>query len=150
MSGLLNGTLENGLVMENGVVKDGKNCQGEIVVPEGATEIANQAFYQNKKLTGLYLPDGVKKIGNYTVNGCLNLEYIRVPESVEELGEDALVKKIESNFGFTHVVESKQYFPQIRCTEGSYVDKAIQEMKAKDGWKDSHSNEHIVEIVYEP
>ena len=149
MSGELNGTLENGLVVENGIVKDGKNCEGEIVVPAGVTEIANQAFYQNKKLTGLYLPDGVKKIGNYTVNGCQNLEYIRVPESVEALGEDALVKKIESNFGFTPVVESKQFFPQIRCKEGSFVDHAIQEMKSKDGWKDSHSNEHIVEVVYE-
>lgn len=149
MSGLLNGTLENGLVLADGVVKDGKNCEGDIVVPDGVTEVASQAFYQNKKLTGLYLPDGVKKLGNYTVNGCVNLEYVRVPESVESLGEDALVKKIESNFGFTHVVESKQYFPQIRCKEGSFVDKAIQEMKAKDGWKDSHSNEHIVEVVYE-
>lgn len=143
------GTLENGLVIQNGVVKDGKACEGEIVVPSGVTEIANQAFYQNKKLTGLYLPDGVKKIGNYTVNGCQNLVFIRVPESVETLGEDALVKKIESNFGFTHVVESKQYFPQIRCKEGSFVDRAIQELKAGDGWKDSHSNEHIVEVVYE-
>ena len=41
---MLNGTLENGLVIDNGVVKDGKNCQGEILVPEGVTEIANQAF----------------------------------------------------------------------------------------------------------
>ena len=148
MSGELNGTLENGLVVENGIVKDGKNCEGEIVVPAGVTEIANQAFYQNKKLTGLYLPDGVKKIGNYTVNGCQNLEYIRVPESVEALGEDALVKKIESNFGFTHVVESKQFFPQIRCKEGSFVDHAIQEMKSKDGWKASHCNDDIVDVVY--
>lgn len=145
----LNETLENGLVIVDGIVKDGKNCEGEIVVPEGVTEIANQAFYQNKKLTGLYLPDGLKKIGNYTVNGCQNLEYIRVPESVDILGEDALVKKIESNFGFTHVVESKQFFPKIRCKEGCFVDRAIQEMKSKDGWKDSHSNEHIVEVVYE-
>lgn len=28
------------------------------------------------------------------------------------------------------------------------MDRAIQEMKARDGWKDSHSNEHIVEVVY--
>lgn len=146
---MVDGTFENGLVIVNGVVKDGKACEGEIVVPDGVTEVADQAFYQNKKLTGLYLPDGLKKIGKYTVNGCLALEYIRVPESLEALGEDGLVKKIESNFGFTHVVESKQHFPQIRCKKDSFVDKAIQEMKAKDGWKDSHSNEHIVEIVYE-
>jgi hypothetical protein len=74
-------------------------AEKKIVVPEGITEIASQAFYQNKKLTGLYLPDGVKSIGNYTVNGCESLEYVRVPESVEILGEDVLVKKIESKSG---------------------------------------------------
>ena len=59
---MLNGTLENGLVIDNGVVKDGKNCQGEILVPEGVPEIANMAFYLNKKLTGLFLPDGGNSI----------------------------------------------------------------------------------------
>ena len=71
-----------------------------------------------------------------------------MPESVEELEEGALVKKLESNFGFTHVVETKEYYPQIRCVEGSFTDKAILEMKKKDGWDKSHSNEHIVDLVY--
>lgn len=149
MGELYTGTTPEGLVIENGIVKDGKACEGEIIVPDGCVEIANQAFYQNKKLTGLYLPDGLKVIGKYTVNGCQNLAYVRVPESVEKLGEGALVQKIESNFGFTHVVESKEYYPQIRCKEGSFVDQAFQEMKKTDGWHQSHSNQHIVELVYE-
>lgn len=149
MGELYTGTTPEGLVIENGIVKDGKACEGEIIVPDGCVEIANQAFYQNKKLTGLYLPDGLKVIGKYTVNGCQNLAYVRVPESVEKLEEGALVQKIESNFGFTHVVESKEYYPQIRCREGSFVDQAFQEMKKTDGWQQSHSNQHIVELVYE-
>lgn len=56
------------LVVENGIAKNGEQCQGEIRVLDGVTEIANQAFYQNKEITGLYLPDGVKTIGKYTVN----------------------------------------------------------------------------------
>lgn len=149
MAELFHGTTPEGLVVENGVVRDGKSCEGEICIPEGCTEIASQAFYQNKKLTGLSIAEGVKVIGKYAVNGCINLQYVRVPESVEKLGEGALVKKIESNFGFTHVVETKEYYPEIRCKEGSYVDQALKEMKQKDGWKDSHSMEHVVEVRYE-
>lgn len=149
MAELFHGTTPEGLVVENGIVRDGKACEGEIRIPDGCTEIASQAFYQNKKLTGLYIPDGVKSLGRYTVNGCLNLTYVRVPESVEKMGEGALVKKIDSNFGFTHVVETKEYYPEIRCKKGCYVDLAFQEMKKKDGWKDSHSMEHIIQFSYE-
>lgn len=149
MAELFNGTTPEGLVVENGVVRDGKACEGEIRIPDGCIEIASQAFYQNRKLTGLYIADGVKVLGKYTVNGCSNLQYVRVPESVEKLGDGALVKRIDSNFGFTHVVETKEYYPEIRCREGSYVDQFFKEMKKKDGWKDSHSMEHIVTVSYE-
>ena len=52
-------TLENGLIMENGVVKSGKNCEGDIVLPEDAKAIAPKAFYNNKKITSLTLPEGL-------------------------------------------------------------------------------------------
>lgn len=140
-----------GLIIENGVLKDGKACEGVVEVPEGVTEIARQAFYRNKNLTGLILPEGVKKIGSYMVNGCANLEYIVVPESVEELGEDAFLKKSESNVTFKHTVDAKYYLPEIRCKEGSYVDQAIKEILSKDGLapSGSHSDEHIVTVVYQ-
>lgn len=55
-------TLENGLIMENGVVKSGKNCEGDIVLPEDAKAIAPKAFYNNKKITSLTLPEGLTSI----------------------------------------------------------------------------------------
>ena len=128
------------LVIENGIVKDGKKCEGEIRIPEGVTEIANQAFYQNKKITGIYLPDGVRKIGKYTVNGCENLSYVRVPKSVESLGESGLVKKFESNCGFTHTIQS---------TEGSWIDQKIGELIGKGNQIQSHSTTYVVEMEYE-
>lgn len=140
--------MEN-LVIENGIVKDGKKCEGEIRIPEGVTEIANQAFYQNKKITGIYIPDGVKKIGKYTVNGCENLEYVRVPGSVEALRESGLVKKFESNCGFTHTIQSTEYYPRIRCKEGSWIDCKIREMTGKGNQIQSHSTTYAVEIEYE-
>lgn len=138
-----------GLVIVDNVVKDGKKCSGEVVIPEGVKEIANLAFYQNKNLTGLYISDGVEKIGNYIVNGCINLEYVRVPDSLTKVGDGGLVKKIESNAGFTHVIESKEYYPVIRCHKGSYIDNLMNEQKSHDGWVASHSNEHIVKFEYE-
>lgn len=145
---LYTGTTADGLVIDQGVLVDGKNCEGEITVPLGTVEIKEQAFYRNKKLTGLILPQGLTTIGKYAVSSCENLTYIVVPESVIKLGEDALVIKFESNFGFTHVVESKQYYPEIRCKEGSFIDETIKQYKEKDGWDNSHSNEHLVTVKY--
>lgn len=140
--------MEN-LIIENGIVKNGKNCKGEIIIPEGVTEISNQAFYQNKEITGLYIPDGVKKIGKYTVNCCEKLEYVRVPESVESIGESGLVKKFESNCSFDHTIASKEIYPEIRCKEGSYVDNMFKEMLEKKSGIASHSVTYVVELKYE-
>lgn len=138
------------LVIENGIVKSGKTCEGIVVVPEGVTEIARQAFYKNKELTGLVLPEGLKIIGAYSVNGCVNLEFIDIPDSVEELGDDALVRKTESNVTFKHTIDTKLFMPEIRCTEGSFVDEEIKKILSKDGPapSGSHSNEHVVAVVY--
>ena len=102
-------TLENGLIMENGVVKSGKNCEGDIVLPEGAKAIAPKAFYNNKKITSLTLPEGLTSIGAYAVSGCKNLAYMLIPGSVTDIGDHGLMKKFESDVGFTHVMENKEY-----------------------------------------
>lgn len=141
-------SMEN-LMIENGIVKNGKACKGEIRIPDGVTEIANQAFYQNKEITGIYIPDGVKKIGKYMVNGCEKLAYIRVPESVEIIGESGFVKKFESNCSFDHTIESKEIYPEIRCKERSYTDKMLKEMLAKEHKTAGHSVTYEVEVVYE-
>ena len=55
-----------GLIIENGIVKDGKTCEGVVTVPDGVTEIARQAFYKNKALTGLVPAEVLNKIGAYS------------------------------------------------------------------------------------
>ncbi|MGN0976218.1 MAG: leucine-rich repeat protein [Gemmiger sp.] len=139
---------ENGLVIENGVLTDGRKCVGDVTVPEGVTEIAPKAFYNNRALTGLTLPEGLVKIGKFAVGGCPNLSYVRVPDSLTEMGENALMCKFESDVGFTHVMENKEYYPQIRCRAGSWIDGKMQELKASDNWQNAHGTKHIVEIVY--
>lgn len=142
------GTTTDGLVISNGVVVDGKACTGEVTVPEGVVSIADKAFYNNRGLTGLILPEGVTRIGKYAVGGCPNLKFVQVPESVTEVGECALMNKFESDVGFTHVMENKEYYPEIRCKKGSWIDGKMQELKASDSWQDAHGTKHFVEIVY--
>ncbi|MBS6842226.1 MAG: leucine-rich repeat protein [Clostridiales bacterium] len=141
-------TLENGLIMENGVVKSGKNCEGDIVLPEDAKAIAPKAFYNNKKITSLTLPEGLTSIGAYAVSGCKNLAYMLIPGSVTDIGDHGLMKKFESDVGFTHVMENKEYYPLIRCPAGSYVDTFMQQIRQSDSWEDSHGTRHFVEIEY--
>lgn len=139
----------NGMVIEDGVLKSGKECSGDVVIPEGVVKIGDMAFYTNKNITSLTINDGCKEIGKFICNLCPNLEYIKVPASVEKMADKALVVKIERSADFTHTIEAKEYYPKIYCQKGSYVDLAFQEMKSKDGWVASHSNEHVVEIIYE-
>lgn len=141
-------TLANGLVIENGVVIDGRQCSGEVEVPAGVTEIAPKAFYNNRALTGLVLPDGLVRIGKFAVGGCPNLAYVQVPDSLAEMGENALMCKFESDVGFTHVMENKEFYPEIRCRQGSWIDEKMLALKASDSWAGSHGTKHIVELRY--
>ena len=148
MSELFTGTTNSGLVIKEGIVTSGKDCAGEIRVPEGTIGIADQAFYQNKLLTGLHLPEGLTAIGKYAVSGCINLNYIQVPESLSKLGENALVKRFESIVGFTHTMDSKEYYPEIRCKEGSWGDLQLQHLKASAVKSGASSTERIIELKY--
>ncbi len=142
--------MENGLIIENGIVKSGKDCEGVVEIPAGVTEIAKQAFYQNRKITGIIIPEGVTKIGSYSVNGCQALGFIEVPASVVSLGDDALVKRIDTNWTFNHTMDSKTYLPEIRCVKGSFVDEALSKMKEDDEKLKggTHTNDHIFTVVY--
>jgi hypothetical protein len=139
---------ESGLVIEGGIVKDGKACTGDIIVPEGVTAIAEKAFNNNKQLTGLQLPEGLISIGKFTVSGCINLIYVDVPESVTQLGESALVRQFESDVGFTHTMESKEHYPEIRCKKDSWIDQKVQEIQKSDVRAASYSVLHLVELKY--
>ena len=135
------------MIIEDGVLKNGRLCEGEVVIPEGVTEIAEKAFYNNKKMTGLVIPEGVRHIGRFAVSGCKLLQYVQVPDSVESMDEQALMRKFESDVGFTHVMENKEHYPEIRCHAGSWIDARMRRIQASDSWADSHGTKHLVEIV---
>ena len=72
-----------------------KTYADSVVVPEtvtyknkkySVTGVANRAFYNCVNLTGVSLPNSVKKIGTYAFYGCTNLTGAVLPDSVKEIG----------------------------------------------------------------
>ena len=51
--------------------------------------IDNTILYQNSVTKEIYIPDGVQAIGGFRV--CTNLEKVRIPNSVQEIGEEAFI-----------------------------------------------------------
>ncbi len=77
---------EDPLVVVNHVLIDGKACTGDVVVPEGVTQIVAGAFRECAELTGVTLPSTLEKIGNFAFDDCSALERIEFPDKTIEVG----------------------------------------------------------------
>jgi hypothetical protein len=67
--------------------------EGDLVLPNDgrATVIADRAFYNQRQLTGIAIPDGVTDIGNEMFRKCTNLTSVVIPDSVTSIGSDAFL-----------------------------------------------------------
>lgn len=74
-------------VILGGVLIDGQNCVGEVVIPEGTVHIADCAFRENDKIISVSMPQTLKSIGNEAFADCHGLKYVRMEDSVTEIGE---------------------------------------------------------------
>ncbi|MBR1506797.1 MAG: leucine-rich repeat protein [Eubacterium sp.] len=72
--------------MKKLVICPGKKS-GEVVVPDGVTEIGDKAFAGVLSLNGIILPDSVTEIGNSSFWIVGGNQSFRIPESVEIIGE---------------------------------------------------------------
>jgi hypothetical protein len=84
----------NILVIEDGVVIDGKRYKGTPVIPEGVTEIGEYAFYLytvGEEVSEIYhvvIPDTVTLIDDYAFHDC-PLYDLDLPDSVKYIGKRA-------------------------------------------------------------
>lgn len=62
------------LVVLNGILIDGSNCKGDVVVPDNIVEVAAGAFRFNQQLTSVTIPGTVKLVSNSAFEGCGNLK----------------------------------------------------------------------------
>lgn len=76
---------EDGLVIINGCLIDGKAASGDVAIPSTVSAIGACAFYGNENLTAISIPDGVKKIGTSTFANNSNLNAVSIPDTVTSI-----------------------------------------------------------------
>lgn len=72
----------------------------KVVIPEGVTEIGDNAFKSNINFHSVVIPEGVKSIGEYAFYACYGLKEVSLPQSLEVIGDCAFnqcqyIEKIE-------------------------------------------------------
>ena len=68
----------------------GTEYSGFVMLPEGITEIPDNAFAGNTKITTVVIPEGVTYIGKNAFDGCSSLVAVYVPKSVAKIGDGML------------------------------------------------------------
>lgn len=69
---------ENPLVIVSGLVIDGRNCSGDVVIPDGVKGICHSAFFRCDDMTSVTIPYSVTKIENNSFTECLGLQSITI------------------------------------------------------------------------
>ena len=72
--------------IEGGVLVRYKGKGGDVVIPQGVTEIGKDAFWSNTKVTSVLFPEGVRKIGSEAFYRCGNLARVSFAKGTAEIG----------------------------------------------------------------
>ena len=85
-------SFDNGMLLKNGneisyVCKPG--VSGQLDIPEGIEEIADNAFKGITAITGLKLPSTLKSIGSGAFWGCTGITGVEFPASLQSIGSGA-------------------------------------------------------------
>ena len=76
-------------VIENGTLKVYRGPGGDVVIPQGVTAIGDRAFYDCRRLTGVTIHGGVKRIGVSAFAFCTQMARVQIPGSVKRVGDKA-------------------------------------------------------------
>lgn len=71
----------------NGILLDGSGLEGDVTLPAGMISIAGGAFYGNRELTSVILPDTISHIGSGAFCGCTGLTHVELPPKAAALEE---------------------------------------------------------------
>ena len=75
--------------IEDGVLVKYLGKGGDVVIPDGVTEIGDEAFMDCANLLFVRIPDGVTHIGGSAFERCEKLGRVRIPDSLKSIGDRA-------------------------------------------------------------
>jgi len=76
---------EHKFEIENGVLLKYTGPGGDVVVPDGVTEIAREAFDKQKTITSVVFPEGLTKIGIYAFRSCQAITKVVFPSTLTRI-----------------------------------------------------------------
>ncbi len=80
------------------------NTEGDYAVAEGIRRIGDNAFFCNRTIINITLPESVTEIGDYAFAFCEQLESLNIPDGVTVLGDSAFCgcEKLSLRLSDTH------------------------------------------------
>ena len=76
---------QTGMETEETILWDGREMEGNIHISPYVKIVAGGAFYGNKKITRVYVPDSVRWIGSGAFKGCSKLQRVYLPSHIKSL-----------------------------------------------------------------
>lgn len=101
---------------------------GDVIIPDGVTEIGEDAFRDCEDVTGVTIPASVYAIGAHAFEGC-HISDVVIPDSVGKIGRDAFkiyglrhitINEMWSNAG-GEIREFEAAFPTARNAQIEYT-----------------------------
>ena len=77
------------LVVVNGILIDGENCEGNVLIPSNVKSICERAFSGNESLTSVTIPNSVTCISDSMFYGCKSLTSVTISKGVTSIGDGA-------------------------------------------------------------
>lgn len=74
--------VQSDFVIENGVLKKYNGAASNVIIPEGVTAIAEEAFNNSQTIKSVTIPDQVTEIGSRAFSHCLNLVSVKLPSNL--------------------------------------------------------------------
>lgn len=105
----------NQFVIENEILTKYVGQESVVTIPDGVSEIGENAFENNKYITKVFLSDDCRSIGDHAFYCCMNLIHVRLGTHTETIGRSAFfsckkLKSVTNTVGLKRINEYAFHF----------------------------------------